>query len=430
MKRPSLSFAIAAGLVAGLVTGIAASRAGAGWLMSFATGVEPVGTIWINLIRMVVVPLVVTALVSGVASLGDPARLGRVGAKTFGFFFGSIILFALIGLLVALVIIPLAPVPPDTAASLRAAAAERASEVAAQTQRIQGFKQFLIDLVPTNPVRAAADGTLLPLIVFSVLFGAATGSLAPAPRTAIMDVCDAGVAAITKLIGWVMLLAPVGVYCLAAPVAARFGWTMLRSLAVFVIAVVAGITLFGPLVYALIARFLGGIRNLAGYARDITPGATVAFTTTSSMAAVPTMMETAIDVLKLPRSVASFVIPLGATLNRPGSAIYQSTAVVFIAALYGIPLTVPMMAMAVITSFLMTFSVASIPSATVFTTAPVLLAVGLPAEGIALLLGVDRIPDMFRTGLNGIGHQTAAVVVARGEVEDESSVVSRRSSEP
>jgi Na+/H+-dicarboxylate symporter len=415
VKRPSLSLAITLGLLAGLGVGTLASTTRAGWLVAFATGIEPVGTIWINLIRMVVIPLVVTALVSGVASLGDPASLGRVGAKTFGFFFGSIIIFSVLGLLLALVVIPLAPVAPEAAAQLRAAASERAADVAAQTQRIQGFRQFVLDLVPTNPVKAAADGSLLPLIVFSVLMGAATGSLAPASRKAIVDLCDAGVAALTKLIVWVMLVAPIGVFCLAAPVAAQFGWTMLRSLAVFVICVVAGIVVFGPLVYGAAATLLARVPSLPQFARDITPGATVAFTTTSSMAAVPTMMETAIDVLKLPRGVASFVIPLGATLNRPGSAIYQSTAVVFVAALYGITLTPALLGMAVLTCFLMTFSVASIPSATVFTTAPVLLAVGLPAEAIALLIGVDRIPDMFRTGLNGVGHQTAAAVVARGE---------------
>ena len=417
MKRPSLSLSITLGLLLGLGVGVLASALGIGWLTSFATGVEPIGTIWINLIRMVVIPLVVTALVSGVASLGDPASLGRVGLKTFGFFFGTIILFSILGLLLALVVIPLAPVAADTAAQLRAAAAERAAEVSAQTQRIQGFRQFVIDLVPTNPVKAAADGSLLPLIVFSVLFGAAAGSVPAAPRRAIIELCDATVAALTRLIVWVMLVAPIGVFCLAAPVAARFGWTMLRSLAVFVAAVVLGIVIFGPLVYAAAAKWLARVPSLTRFARDITPGAAVAFTTTSSMAALPTMMESAIDVLKLPRSVASFVIPLGATLNRPGSAIYQTTAVVFIASLYGVALTPTMLAMAVLTCFLMTFSVASIPSATVFTTAPVLLAVGLPAEGIALLLGVDRIPDMFRTGLNGVGHQTAAAFVARGETD-------------
>lgn len=385
--------------------------------MTAATGIEPIGTIWINLIRMTVIPLVATALISGVANLGDPGSLGRVGAKTLAFFFGTIIVFSLLGFALALVLIPLAPVSAEAAASLRAAAAQSAAEVTAQTQKIQGFRQFLLDLIPTNPVKAAADGALLPLIMFSVLIGAAVGSLAAPQRRAITDLCDASVAAITKLIGWVMLVAPIGVFCLAAPVAARFGWAMLRSLAVFVGTVVVGIVVFGPLVYALAARLFGGVKDLGKFARDITPGAAVAFTTTSSMAAVPAMMESAIDVLRLPRSVASFVIPLGATLNRPGSAIYQSTAVVFIASLYGVHLTPAMMVVAVFSCFLMTFSVAAIPSATVFTTAPVLLAVGLPVEGIALLLGVDRIPDMFRTGLHGVGHQVAAVVVARGEKE-------------
>ncbi len=415
MKLPGLSLSITIGLALGLAAGIAASASGSPALISVATGIEPVGTIWINLIRMVVVPLVVTALVSGVASLGDPRRLGRVGLKTLGFFFGTIIVFAVLGILFAMVMIPLAPVSPATAAALRATAAASAADVSAQAQHIQGIRQFLLELVPANPVKAAADGALLPVIVFSVLFGAAAGSLAPKQRQSIVDLCDAVVAAMTKFIGWVMLIAPLGVFCLAAPVAARFGWAMLESLAMFVATVLIGIAVFGPIVYALAARLLGCVTDLPAFARAITPGAAVAFTTTSSMAAVPAMMETAIDELKLPKAVASFVIPLGATINRPGSAIYQTTAVVFIAMLYGIHLTPAMLAMAVASVFLMTFSVAAVPSATVFTTAPVLLAVGLPVDGIALLLGVDRLPDMFRTGLHGVGHQVAAVVVARGE---------------
>ncbi len=415
MKLPSLSLSITIGLVLGLAAGVAASVSGSPALLAVATGVEPIGTIWINLIRMVVIPLVVTALVSGVASLGDPRQLGRVGLKTLGFFFATIIIFAVLGTLLALVMLPLAPVSAATAASLRATAAAGAADVAAQTQHVQGIRQFLLDLVPANPVKAAADGALLPVIVFSVLVGAAAGTLPEARRRAIVDLCDAVVAATTKFIGWVMIVAPLGVFCLAAPVAARFGWGMLESLAMFVVTVLVGIVVFGPVVYALAARTLGGVRDLPAFARAITPGAAVAFTTTSSMAAVPAMMDTAIDDLTLPKAVAGFVIPLGATINRPGSAIYQTTAVVFIAMLYGIHLTPAMVAMAIASVFLMTFSVAAVPSATVFTTAPVLLAVGLPVDGIALLLGVDRLPDMFRTGLHGVGHQVAAVVVARGE---------------
>lgn len=417
MKRPSLSLSITIGLVAGLATGIAAASTRAGWLMTFATGIEPVGTIWINLVRMVVVPLVVAALVSSVASLGDPARLGRVGLRTLAFFVANVVVFGILALGLALVIIPLAELPPETAAQLRAAAALQAAEVGAATQQIHGLRQFIVDLVPTNPVKAAADGALLPLIVFSILFGAAVAGLPARQRSAVVDLSDGVMAALIRFIGWVMVLAPVGVFCLVAPVTARFGWAMLASLAVFVVTVVAGVLLFGPLIYGLAAKYLARVPSVPRFARDITPGAAVAFTTTSSLAAVPAMMETAIDVLKLPRSVASFVIPLSASISRPGTAIYQTAAVVFVAGVYGVPTTPGMLAAALVTCFLMTFAVAGVPSATVFTTAPVLMAAGLPAEGIALLLGIDRIPDMFRTGMNGVSHQVAAAVVARGETE-------------
>jgi Na+/H+-dicarboxylate symporter len=417
MRRTSLSVKIFAGLVAGLGLGLFASVSGRPWLIGLAAGIEPAGTIWINLVRMCVIPLVAFALVSGVAGIGDPRRLGRVGVRTFGFVFGTIVVAALLGLGLALLFVPLAHISAETASALRGAAAASAQEVTQQAQKVQGLRQFLLELVPTNPVKAAADGALLPLIVFSVLFGAATGALEERPRKVVTDVADAIVAALIRLIGWVMELAPVGIACLAAPVATRFGYEMLASLAVFVLAVMVGTTLFAVAGYGPAARLLARV-PLVRFARAIAPGATVAFTTTSSMAALPTMMDTATNTLKISPGVSSFVLPLAAALNRPGSAIYQMTAVVFVAALYGVHLTGTQLATAVATCFLMTFSIASIPSATVFTTAPVLLAVGLPVESLALLLGVDRIPDMFRTGLNGIGHQTAAAVVARGEGEE------------
>jgi Na+/H+-dicarboxylate symporter len=214
-----------------------------------------------------------------------------------------------------------------------------------------------------------------------------------------------------------MILAPIGVLCLVAAVTARVGWDTLRTLIVFVLAVVVGTTLFAVLGYAPAARMLARVRVLR-FGRTITPGTTVAFTTASSMAALPTMMDTALRDLRISNPIASFVLPVSATLNRPGSAVYQMVAVVFVGSLYGIPLGPVDFATALATSLLMTFSVASVPSATVFTTAPVLLAVGLPVESLALLLGVDRIPDMFRTGLNAIGHQTAVAVVARAEGEE------------
>ncbi|HEY2804804.1 MAG TPA: dicarboxylate/amino acid:cation symporter [Gemmatimonadales bacterium] len=417
MRRPSLSLSITAGLLAGLALGLAASASGAGALKDFAIGVEPVGTIWINLVRMCVIPLVVTALVSGVAAIGDVRKLGRVGARTLGFMFGTILLAGVWGLLLALLLVPLAPVSPEAAATLRAAATASASTVAEQAGHVFGIKQFLLDLVPANPMKAAANGALLPLIVFSVALGAAVGALAEPKRRSVVELMDALVAALIKLIGWIMLLAPIGVACLAAPVAARFGWETLRSLGIFVLTVVIGTSLYAAVVLTLLARWLAKVPVLP-FAKAITPGVAVAFTTTTSLAALPQMMDTALTKLKISNSVASFVLPLGATLNRPGSAIYQMAAVVTVASLYGIHLGPPQYVAALATSFLMTFSVAAIPSATVFTTAPVMSAAGLPVESIALLLGIDRIPDMFRTGLHAASHQTCAAVVAHGEGEE------------
>jgi Na+/H+-dicarboxylate symporter len=411
MHRPSLSLSILLGLTTGMALGLAAAAAG-GPLRAVATGVEPAGTVWINLIRMCVIPLVVTALVSGVGGLGDPRRLGPVGLRTLAFIVGGITLAALTGLAVALLLAPLAPVAAGSAAALRDTAVEGADAVVRQAAQVKGLRDFLLDLVPANPVRAATEGSLLPLTVFAVLFGAAVGALAEEPRRAVLAVTDAVLAAIIRLVEWAMVLAPVGVLCLVAPVVARLGWESLRSLAMFVVAVVLAAVLFGAVAYGLAMRVLVRL-PVARFARTITPGTAVAFTTASSMAALPTMMDTALRNLRMSKGVASFVLPIAATLNRPGSAIYQMAAVVFMGSLYGVTLGPGQLAAAFATSLLMTFSVAAMPSATVFTTAPVLAAAGLPLESLALLLGVDRIPDMFRTALNAVGHQTVAAAVAR-----------------
>ena len=417
MTKLSLSSRIFIGLAAGLALGLAASATQSPALLTVAIGSEPIGTIWMNMVRMCVIPLVFTALVSGVAAVGDVRRLSRVGARTIGLMFGTILLAGVWGLLLALVLVPLAPVSPETAAGMRAAAAAAAQEVSSRAGQVQGLRQFLLDLVPANPVRAAADGALLPLIVFSVVIGAAVGSLAEAQRRMIVDLMEAAVAALIRLVGWIMLLAPIGVAFLAAPIAARFGWQAIRSLGLFVLTVVIGVMVFGPIVFGALARWMARVPALA-FGRAISPGVAVAFTTTTSMAALPTMLDTALNKLKISKAVAGFVLPLGATLNRPGSAIYQMAAVVTIASLYGVHLGPAQYGSALVTCFLMTFSVAAIPSATVFTTAPVLAAAGLPVEALGLLIGVDRIPDMFRTGLHAVSHQTVAAVVARSEGEE------------
>lgn len=416
MRRPSLSVQIGLGLLAGIALGLAAASAGPGRFQRGVLALDTAGQVWLNLLRVCVVPLVVAALVAGVGGIGDIRRLGRMGTRTLAFVFGMLLLAAATGLLVASLLVPLVPVSAEAAAALRAGAAQGAGEVAAMTGRVQGLRQFLVELVPANAVKAAADGALLPLTVFSVLFGAAAGTLDPPRRQALLAVFEAVTAALIRIIHWVMVLAPVGVLCLVAAVTARIGWQTLQSLLVFVLAVMAGAVLFAVAAYGPAVRLLARL-PVPAFARTIAPGTIVGFTTTSSMAALPTMLDTALGPLKMSNGVASFVLPVAATLNRPGGAIYQMCAVVFVGSLYGVPLGPAALAAAALTSVLMTFSIASIPSATVFTTAPVLLAVGLPVEAIALLVGVDRVPDMFRTGLNCVGHQVTAAVVARGEGE-------------
>jgi Na+/H+-dicarboxylate symporter len=213
-----------------------------------------------------------------------------------------------------------------------------------------------------------------------------------------------------------MVLAPLGVACLAAPVAARFGWPMLKNLALFVVVVAGGLLLFATAVYGGAAALLARVR-LGAFARAIAPAQAVGFSTGSSMAALPAMMDAAVRTIGISSPVASFVLPLGATINRTGSGLYQAVSAVFVASLYGVDLGLPRLGVVAASAFLMSLSVAAIPAASVLTLAPTLLAAGLPVEGVALLLGVDRIPDMFRTATHVTGHLTAAAVVARGEGE-------------
>ena len=385
-------------------------------LRRIALGVEPIGTVWVNLIRMVVIPLVVAAVISGVAGLGGASRLGRLGVRSILFFLGVGLLGILTGLALARVALPLAPLSAEATATLRVAATAGAGDVGQSVQRLPGFAQFFIDLVPANPVRAAADGALLPVIVCAVLFGAAAAGLADAHRLAITGLTDAAVAAIIRLIGWFMVVAPLGVACLAAPVAARLGWEMLASFGVFIVTYVVGCVLFTAVVLALLVRFAARMA-LGRFARAAAPAWVIGFSTPSSMAALPAMLDGAIEDLRISRPVASFVLPLAATLNRPGSGLYQAVAVVFVAQLYGVHLGAAEYAALTATMLVMTLSVAAIPRGTVLSLAPALLAVGLPLDGIGLLIGVDQVPDMFRTATNVAGHLTAGAALARGEGE-------------
>jgi Na+/H+-dicarboxylate symporter len=391
--------AIAIGLAAGLLFGVTAALTGSDALTRAAESVAPVGTAFVNLVRMVVIPLVVTTLFTGVASLANPKRLSRLGAVTLAFFWITSFLGIAIGMLVMRFALWMAPVATQLAP---------AEET---TRQLPTVVDFLVGLIPSNPFAAAANGELLPLIVFTVAFSAAAGALPPQQKQSLMTVADATTTALIRLVHWILWTAPVGVFALAAPVAARSGLAILGSLAVFVAAVAVGLVIFVGVSLIPLAKLLGRVPVPVFLRACVSPWA-IGLSTTSSPAALPAMLEAAQVELKVSQAVSGLVLSLGASINRSGSALFQGAAVVFLAALYGVPMNTPQIyGAAILATFLVSLTVAGVPSASLVTLAPALDAVGVPIGGIAVLFGIDRIPDMLRTATNITGHMSAATVV-------------------
>jgi Na+/H+-dicarboxylate symporter len=385
-----------AGLVAGLALGLAASATGSPLLMAAATGVEPLGVLFIRALQMVVIPLVMAVVFTGVARLGDLRTLGRVGGTALGFIVFTTIPAVVMGMSamgLALRWVPDVPVPEGEAVV---------------TSEVPGVVDFLVGLVPRNPFAAAAAGELLPLLVFAVLFGAATGALSSAHREQLVELADAVGQAFIKLVMWILWTAPVGIFALAAPATARMGLGLLQSLAVFVAAVVVALFVFMTLVYLPAVVVLGRM-SPGRFIRGTLASYTMCFTTTSSVATLPVLLRDAPE-LGVSSSVADLVLPLAAALNRAGSGLFQGASVVFLAHLFGIDVPGGVWVGAALACFFAASTVAPIPSASIMTLAPALDVVGVPLAGLGLLLGVDRVPDMFRSGTNATGHMAAAVV--------------------
>ncbi len=394
--------AIAAGLVGGLLFGLLAAATGIPALLTLAEGVEPLGAAFVNLLKMVVVPLVGTTLFVGVASMGDLRRLSRIGAYTLLFFAATTLVSILLGMGTMRLMLPLAgdvamaPLPTD----------------AADAPALPGPIDFLLSLIPDNPFAAAVDGALLPMMVFTVLFAAAVGTLGDDDRRRLMTFANAATRALIRLVHWILWVAPIGVFALAAPVTARTGFGLLQSLAVFVVAVLIALFIFVGAVYLPAVRILGGVGPVK-FLKSVIGSQIIAFTTTSSAATIPAMLENATEDLKLSPAVASFVIPLGAAVGRAGSALFQGAGLVFLAWLYSVEIPVVAVGGAVLAVALVSITVAGVPSASIMTLAPALATVGVPAAGLAVLLGVDRIPDMFRSATNVTGTLAATVIMHR-----------------
>ncbi len=405
------------GLVAGLLLGLLAAglaQRGQPALADVLRDIRPLGSLFLNLLSMVVIPLVATALFAGIAKLGDLRTVGRLVVRTLTFFWATAIVAILLGFLVGALMLPHAAVTPEQQTALRAAAGADATFIQRAAENIPTGLQFLVQLVPANPFKAAADGNLLPVIVFVTIFGIAAATLPPEKRAPLTNIADATTDALIRIIHWVLLFAPIGIFALVAPIVTQFGWSLVRAMLWFVAAVIIGVILLIALVYLPSVAFIARMSPIK-FLRAAYPAMLMGFSATSSMAALPLMIDAADRDLQIPRPVSGFVLPLAATLNRGGSAVFQAIAVVFVARLYGLPFGVGEMLAAGAAVFLASLTVASVPSAGVISLVPAFQSTGLSIAGLTILLGLDRISDMFRTMTNVTGHLASAVVVASFE---------------
>jgi proton glutamate symport protein len=413
----SLTTKVLIALVVGMAAGIGIATSDVAWLRASLRWIEPLGTVFINAIRMTVIPLVVGSLVSGVAAAPDVASIGRLGRRALLFYIVTLFMAAGFAAVVGPIAFSVINIDPAAVEALRASTAEASARATETARTVPTFAQWLVDLVPPNPIKAAADGAMLPLIVFTLAFAIALTRVEPARRQVVVRFFQGIAEASLVLVQWVLKLAPIGVFALAVALAARLGVSAAGAVAGYMIIVSLIVVVFVLLVMYPIAVVLGK-RSLKEFARAAFPAQAVAFSSRSSLAALPTMMESARTQLRLPQAVVAFLIPLSASLYRVGAAIGMTIGVVFVAKLYGADMTTARLATIVLTVVVTTFSVPGIPAGSIITMVPVLIAAGLPVEGIGILLGADTIPDMFRTTSNVTADMVAAVAVGGREKED------------
>lgn len=371
---------------------------------------DAVGTLWINAIRMTVIPLVVGSLITGVAAAPSGSALGRQGVRAATIFAALVVVGATVAALVGPFLFAKLPLAPGAVEALRASAANSAQQVTTSASQVPTAVQWLISLVPVNPVKAAADGAMLPLIVFTLFFAVASTKL-PVEAKAVLHQFFAGVTeAAMVLVRWVLALAPLGVCALSVSLAAKLGASAAGALAGYV-AVTAVVTSIVSLVVLYPLASLGGRVSLTTFARGAFPAQAVAVSARSSLAALPAMMESATTKLNVPQHVSAFFLPLAASTFRFGGSIGMTLGVLFLARLYGVDLGPTQLASVVAVVCVTTFSVPGIPAGSIVALVPALLAGGIPVEGLGVLLAVDTVPDMFRTTSNVTGDLAAAVLM-------------------
>lgn len=388
------------------------------WLTSNITG--PAGQIFLRLLFMLVLPLLFSALVVGVAEMGDLKTLGRAGTKSLLFTVFISAIAVLIGMVMVNVFRPGDGVDPALAQQLLEQGRSGAASIVGSAPDAVRAGDFFLDLVPANVFTAAAQNEILPVMVFALLFGIGL-VLAKSPATDRLQQTIEGLFEVMMtLINLVIRLAPIAIACLMFNLAALFGWELLVRLAAFVGVAVGAMAIHMFVVYPICIATLGGMSPLKFF-RDIREAMVVSFSTASSNASLPVSLRVAEQNLGLPRKIARFVLTVGATANQNGTALFEGVTVLFLAQFFGVDLSLGQQFIVMLVCILGGVGTAGVPAGSLPVIAMILAMVGVPPEGIGLILGVDRFLDMCRTSLNVTGDLVVATVVSRGE-KDEGAV--------
>lgn len=399
------------GLVLGLGLGVAIAVTGSESGQRVVAAVQPVGALWVNAIRMTVIPLVVSLLVTGVASVADLRAVGLLGRRTIAVFGALLMTSAVVSLLVATTIFRWfpegmagkIPLPPG---------AEDAARAVAESGTSVGVIEWFTTLIPANPVNAAATGNMVSLIVFTVLLALAIARLPRETRDPLVRFFAALGEAMLVLVGWVIALAPIAVFALVLPLAAQAGAALVGAVG-FYIAAFAATCAAATLMFYAVARVAGG-RAFREFARAVLPTQLIGISCSSSVASLPAMVKSA-EALSVPARVSGFVLPLAVSVFKPAAPVAWIVGALFIGEFYGVPVGARSLTIVALASVFLSFAAPGVPRGAFLLLTPLFTAIGLPAAGIGVLIAVDLIPDMSATVVNVTGDVAAATLVARGE---------------
>lgn len=416
MKLPKVQLytKVLIGLLAGVLFGVLAGQCGfSDFVLDY---VKPIGSAFIKLISMVVIPLVFASLLVGTSSLNDIRKLGRIGAKTVIYYLFTTVIAICIGLFLANTLRPGTGLSEQARARLIQSSTEEPVTPIDTDLKKPTIIEILLNIIPTNPIKAFIEGRMLQIIFFALMTGICLGLIPSERSRPVINFFEGVNDLIIKMVHIIMKLAPYGVFALISAVVVDFGLDVLIVLMKYSLVVLIGLILHVAIVYSSAIKIFSK-QKVRTFFRGIRPAQLIAFSSASSSATLPVTMECTEKNLGVPGQIASFALPLGATINMDGTALYQGVSTVFIAQVYGLSLTPVQQLMIVLTAVLASIGTAGTPAAGVITLAIVLKSIDVPMEGIALIMGVERILDMCRSVVNVTGDASCAVVVASSESE-------------